>query len=664
MSIMNIKGSFMKNTFRLLGIIAVAVILVFSFTACEGPMGPEGKPGEDGTHGNHGTSTTITISDDGYWVIDGVKTGFKAIGEDGSHGTSTTITISDDGYWIIDGEKTGFKAIGEDGSHGTTPTITISNDGYWVVDGIKTGHKAIGEDGKNGTTPIITISDDGYWVIDGTKTEHKAIGEDGSHAPTITISDDGYWIIGGVKTGYKAVGEDGLHGSHGDTPHIGINGNWWIGTTDTGVIAGVHESNRPYLVITTSKNVYWPGEQIVAPVIHGIKQSGFTIPVADTSNILVLDGQIISIADEPGEYVITVIHWSGVTADYPITVFDPDPTLVITGTAATGYSQYEAFNSTGLEVRFAHGDILSEPMTHYSLSWNDQLLTDGNTFITAALGEKTITVNMEGRTGSFTITIYDSDTIVVTNTDQWNAALATIQSSGSNRSHAIRVSGNVAVPGITATITTTTGFGSNNTNVTVVLFGSGKLYLNSQGSIIRIANGQTLIIDSEDLILEGLKRGQNEAGQDNINAVVYIQSGGMLELRKGIISGNKSYSSGGVYVYDSGTFTMTGGEISGNTADNGGGVYVSGTFTMEGGKISGNTADYYGGGVYVSSGRTFSKTGSSIIYGNNEGDNSNTGGNSHAVHCVSVYGPRWRNTTLGAGVDISTDDLSSPPWNR
>ena len=47
----------------------------------------------------------------------------------------------------------------------------------------------------------------------------------------LTINNQGYWCINGVSTGVKAQGEDGL------TPFIGSNGNWWIGTTDTGVSA-------------------------------------------------------------------------------------------------------------------------------------------------------------------------------------------------------------------------------------------------------------------------------------------------------------------------------------------------------------------------------------------------------------------------------------------
>ena len=69
----------------------------------------------------------------------------------------------------------------------TQPTIEISDDGYWVIDGVKTEHKAVGtdgkdgqdgKDGKDGTSPTIEVSSDGYLVINGIKTEYKVLVED------------------------------------------------------------------------------------------------------------------------------------------------------------------------------------------------------------------------------------------------------------------------------------------------------------------------------------------------------------------------------------------------------------------------------------------------------------------------------------------------------
>lgn len=59
-------------------------------------------------------------------------------------GTTPTVSISTDGYWIINGEKTGTKAQGE------KPTITVGANGNWYVDGKDSGTKAQGEQGKDG----------------------------------------------------------------------------------------------------------------------------------------------------------------------------------------------------------------------------------------------------------------------------------------------------------------------------------------------------------------------------------------------------------------------------------------------------------------------------------------------------------------------------------
>jgi hypothetical protein len=62
----------------------------------------------------------------------------------GADGVTPTVSISTDGYWIINGEKTSTKAQGE------KPTITVGSNGNWLVDGKDTGTKAQGAQGKDG----------------------------------------------------------------------------------------------------------------------------------------------------------------------------------------------------------------------------------------------------------------------------------------------------------------------------------------------------------------------------------------------------------------------------------------------------------------------------------------------------------------------------------
>ena len=105
-------------------------------------LGTAGTPGQTpyiGDNGNWWIGTTDT----------GVPaTG--AGGEDGEDGEDgKTPEIGANGNWWIGGEDTGIPATGQNGIDGTQ--ITISDDGYWVLDGVKTTWKVYGVDGTNWT---------------------------------------------------------------------------------------------------------------------------------------------------------------------------------------------------------------------------------------------------------------------------------------------------------------------------------------------------------------------------------------------------------------------------------------------------------------------------------------------------------------------------------
>jgi hypothetical protein len=80
----------------------------------------------------------------------------------------------------------------------------------------------------------------------------------------------------------------------------------------------------------------------------------------------------------------------------------------------------------------------------------------------------------------------------------------------------------------------------------------------------------------------------------------------------------------------------------------------SSAFMMSGGDISGNNAASNGGGVFVGAGGTFTKTGDSVIYGNdadpaNLKNTANGDGKGHAVYDDRVS--KATDTTLGVNVD-------------
>ena len=106
------------------------------------------------------------------------------------------------------------------------PVITVDDDGYVVVNGVKTEHKVdngenentcahrdvddnslcdkCGEgytDGKDKeTADEISVDEDGYVVVNGVKTEHRVDKED-----KITVNPDGYVVVNGVVTEYMTT---------------------------------------------------------------------------------------------------------------------------------------------------------------------------------------------------------------------------------------------------------------------------------------------------------------------------------------------------------------------------------------------------------------------------------------------------------------------------
>lgn len=155
-------------------------------TGPTGPSGAQGEKGNDGKDGEDGESPTITISDDGYWVINGVKSNVKATGEEGQKGQ--------DGVSIQNIEKTS--------TSGSVDTYTITySDGststFKVTNGVDGSQGIQGEKGEDGRTPTISISEDGYWVIDGVKSTTLAQGVKGDTGEKGDSGEPGTkWIYG------------------------------------------------------------------------------------------------------------------------------------------------------------------------------------------------------------------------------------------------------------------------------------------------------------------------------------------------------------------------------------------------------------------------------------------------------------------------------------
>lgn len=189
----------------------------------KGPQGIQGEPGEDGQDGQDGSTPTIQ---DGYWYINGVSTGVKAIGEDGTDGQDGVSFDMQTGLYSV---PANWGETGNVGPNGETllqlpalPTTGVEGKAYVVYDPLTTPLKpyydlyythdnistwtiihpfsgAPGRDGTDGYTPYIY---NGYWYINGTSTGVPATGPQGATGATGPkgVNPKGAWVANSSYT--------------------------------------------------------------------------------------------------------------------------------------------------------------------------------------------------------------------------------------------------------------------------------------------------------------------------------------------------------------------------------------------------------------------------------------------------------------------------------
>jgi len=136
------------------------------------------------------------------------------------------------------------------------------------VDGVGINEIVLNEDDEL----IIKLTNDSEINLGIIKGNDGADGQKGDDGVTPHIGQDGNWWIGNTDTGIKAAGENGQKGDDGVTPHIGQNGNWWIGNTDTGIIA----DNRKTFIVkldngenkTPEKITVYQNDTIKLPILE------------------------------------------------------------------------------------------------------------------------------------------------------------------------------------------------------------------------------------------------------------------------------------------------------------------------------------------------------------------------------------------------------------
>ncbi len=183
-------------------------------TGAIGPTGPQGPIGPAGKNAKQYSTTDTTV--EGYenvWVYFA-----NIINYDTSIAVGDVIVFSNANYGII-------SSIAED--H-VVISIAISMRGPTGPQGPQGIQGPTGDTGIQGPTGISIISVTKVGTADLIDTYR------------ITFSNDStfdYTVTNGAAGNVGPIGPTGQTGATGTTPHIGANGTWWIGSTDTGVKA-------------------------------------------------------------------------------------------------------------------------------------------------------------------------------------------------------------------------------------------------------------------------------------------------------------------------------------------------------------------------------------------------------------------------------------------
>ena len=196
-------------------------------TGAQGPKGDTGATGAKGATGPAGT--TPTIGANGNWFLGSTDAGKPSRGATGPQGPK-----GDTGAQGPKGDTgaTGAKgATGSQGPAGTTPTI--GSNGNWYLGSSDTGKPSRGATGPQG--PKGDTGAQGPKGDTGATGAKGATGSQGPAGTTPTIGSNGNWYLGSSDTGKPSRGATGPQGPKGDTGAQGPAGpnNWGTTMNDT-----------------------------------------------------------------------------------------------------------------------------------------------------------------------------------------------------------------------------------------------------------------------------------------------------------------------------------------------------------------------------------------------------------------------------------------------
>jgi hypothetical protein len=178
-------------------------------------------------------------------------------GKQGEQGDATTISSTNyaDGITTITfSDGTAVKI--NDGPNGATFTPSVNSEGVisWTNDKELQNPSPVNITGPKGAPGTKFIVPDDTFIDGRIKLMTPDDVQHGDY--TISVDSQTLWVWSNDKHGFiqlftlkgdhGANGANGSNGENGLTPFIGGNGNWWIGTEDTGVKAIGQDGKNPF----------------------------------------------------------------------------------------------------------------------------------------------------------------------------------------------------------------------------------------------------------------------------------------------------------------------------------------------------------------------------------------------------------------------------------
>jgi len=168
----------------------------------------------------------------------------------------------------------------------------------------------------------------------------------GEAGDTPRIGDNGNWWIGDTDTGVIAQGQNGTDGTNGNSPYIGANGNWWISEADTGIAAMGKDGADGADGVGIKSITY---DSVTGILTITLTNDEFNKFVISTSSDGSLSASIME--DLNGKYVMT----KATMGDIPYAVVEYNEENQITKMTSYTADGYQLLKSVEVEKAYTNG---------------------------------------------------------------------------------------------------------------------------------------------------------------------------------------------------------------------------------------------------------------------------------------------------------------------